>query len=1203
MEYRVLGPVEVLDDDGAPVDVGPRQQRALLALLLVNVGRVVSTERILDELWADDPEGKEKTLWVYISRLRSALEPARAAHSKGTVLVTRDHGYALTIDPDDVDAHCFGVLVEKGRALVRDNPTVAAELLTNALAMWRGEPYEDFTYDDFAQGEITNLRETQLSATEDRVDAEIRTGRQREVIGELDGLMRANPLRERPVELLMIALYRSGRQADALRTYQSHRRTVGEELGIEPSPELRRIEEQVLLHDPRLNPSGELASLELAQQTHNPFKGLQAFTEEDVAAFFGRDRLISEIVRRLAAGNRLVALVGASGSGKSSALRAGLIPTMRKGAVGDPDDWLVAQMVPGSRPFTELEAALLRSTLDAPESLAELLDHSEDGLLRAGLRLLPERSGRLLLVIDQFEELFTLVESEPERVQFIRNLEVALTDPHNRIVVALALRADFYDRPLAYGSLAALLGDSIINVVPLTPDELEEAAEGPAELAGVQFEPALLTRLLSDVAGQSGGLPLFQYALTELFDRRAGALLTAQAYQEMQGVGGAITRRAEEIYLGLAPSEQTACKQLFLRLVTIAEAGAWSRRRVAASEIVTIVEDVVDLQSVLDKFATFRLLTFDRDYASGSPTVEVAHEALLHEWPRLTEWIEEGRDDVIRHARFLTALGEWHAAEEKADYLLSGQRLSDYEKWANSSTMHLTSREQHFLDDAIAQREEQLAAEAERTARESKRDRQAKSRLRGLAAAGALLALVAIALLIAAFVGKPPRIVAVHGATGDFGINDLMVAGVASAADQFEVDIEQRQPLIDPVADLRELADTGADLIMVSSDFDQAVQLVAAEYPDVRFVGLDPVLIKSPAANITEMHFAVEDSAFLAGVTAALASQSATVGFIGGFQTLATERSRVGFERGATFEDAAVKVDSRYLGPMDVPWVKGNESPDLAYELAVEMYASGVDVIYHDAGNSSAGILQAAREMSEGDRHLWVIGSEVDQALTTPSAEDSAHVLASAIKRYDSAVVNAVDAFLAGELPAGDVELGLVESGVGLTHTGGHLDELGILGQVLIVEGEMLIDHIPPEPYAEVGPGWQYDADVTIHMVMGSDFCRVTKVDGAEAIDGRIRIPRGDRVIVRMDNQTDQVAGIGFRTIALETGLDQLAREAAAGIPPSLDGVLALSLIAPQASTTVSALMDGTPFVPNCFFFEPTHFPADFLPVIVSPAS
>ena len=430
---------------------------------------------------------------------------------------------------------------------------------------------------------------------------------------------------------------------------------------------------------------GVASVFESTQHTKNPFKGLHAFSEADVATFFGRDRLISDIVRRLSEGNSLVALIGASGSGKSSAVRAGLIPTMRKGAVGDADQWLFAQMVPGARPFTELEAALLRSTLDAPDSLAELLDHPEEGLLRAGLRLMPEGSGRLLLVIDQFEELFTLVDSEAERSRFIRNLEVALADPHGRIVVVLALRADFYDRPLAYGKFASMLGDSVINVVPLTPDELEAAAEGPAAIAGVQLETALLHRLLSDVAGQSGGLPLFQYALTELFDRRSDALLTARAYEDMGGVRGAITRRAEELYLDLDATEQAACKQLFLRLVTIAEAGAWSRRRVAASEIVTIAEDTVDLQSVLDQFGAFRLLTFDRDFATGSPTVEVAHEALLYEWERLNDWIDEGRDDVVRHARFLTALGEWQAAEKKPDYLLSGQRLIDYETWATAA--------------------------------------------------------------------------------------------------------------------------------------------------------------------------------------------------------------------------------------------------------------------------------------------------------------------------------------------------------------------------------------------------------------------------------------------------------------------------------------------------------------------------------------
>ena len=183
MEFRVLGPLEVLDDAGSPIDVGSKQQRALLALLLANANRVVATDRILEELWADAPEGKEKTLWVYISRLRSALEPARPAHSKSSVLVTRDHGYSLNIDLDSVDAHRFEELAERGRGLVRDNPAAANEALGKALEMWRGEPYEDFAYEEFAQPEIKRIDEIHLVATEDGIDASIRAGRHREVIG------------------------------------------------------------------------------------------------------------------------------------------------------------------------------------------------------------------------------------------------------------------------------------------------------------------------------------------------------------------------------------------------------------------------------------------------------------------------------------------------------------------------------------------------------------------------------------------------------------------------------------------------------------------------------------------------------------------------------------------------------------------------------------------------------------------------------------------------------------------------------------------------------------------------------------------------------------------------------------------------------------------------------------------------------------
>lgn len=1203
MDYHVLGPLEVLDDGGETVDVGSRQQRALLALLLANANRVVSTDRILEELWADDPEGKENTLWVYISRLRAALDPNAKNRSKSDVLVTRDHGYSLAIDLNDIDAHRFESEVERGRSLVKDDPEAASDVLSRALQLWRGEPYEDFSYEEFVRREVARLDELHLVASEDRLDAEIRGGRHREVIGDLHVLATDHPLRERPVELLMIALYRSGRPADALRAFQRHKRALGDELGIEPSPGLCRIEEQVLMHDARLKPPGRAA--DLAQEATNPFKGLEAFSEPDAATFFGRDRLVSDLLRRLADGHRLLTLVGASGSGKSSAVRAGLIPAIRKGAIGTAEDWLVAQMVPGSRPFTELEAALLRSALDTPDSLSELLDDPETGLLRAGLRLLPDTTSRLFLVIDQFEELFTLVESEDERTRFIRNLEVALEEPHGRIVVVLALRADFYARPLEYGTFASLLGNSVVNVVPLTPSELEAAAEQPASQAGVQFEPVLLTQLLTEVAGQIGGLPLFQYTLTELFDRRAGSVLTSGAYEEMGGVRGAVTRRAEELFVKLSPDEQEACKQLFLRLVKIADDGAWTRRRVAASEIVSITADVVDLQVVLDTFGSHRLLTFDRDHVSGSPTVEVAHEALLHEWERLSGWIDEGREDVLRHARFLTALREWEAADKNPDYLLSGERLDDYQRWAETSSLHLTAPERSFLYASIARQEEQRIAEQQRSARETKLDRQARRRLRGLAVGGAVLAALVTGILIVALTGQPPRIVAVHGPTGDAGANDLVLAGAASAESQFELEIERREPLIDAATDLEELARTGADLIVVSSGsgLDFAVEQVAPEYPDVHFVALDPVALHIEAPNITEMHFRVEESAFLAGSAAALTTTTDKVAFIGGLQDFTRESARTGFEQGVAFEDSGVEVISTYLGPLENPLATWNTNPELAKDLAITMYESGVDVIFHNVGESSAGIIAAARELSTPERHLWVIGSDVDQYQTARSDQDREHILTSTIKHHDTAVVQAVESFLRGDLPAGDVPIGSDEDGVGLSRQGGHLGSLGIDGALKNREGELAFGHITLATHVETSPRWQLPADVVVLLELGPDECRVLDVSGAELDGERLRVPRG--AVVRFDlvNNLDGVGGMAVRTAEHSIELAQLRAEAQNGIPTSFGPMLGITLAEARTSTSSAAVMTGSTFVPNCIDYENAGPGGDSIPaVIVSPS-
>jgi basic membrane lipoprotein Med (substrate-binding protein (PBP1-ABC) superfamily)/DNA-binding SARP family transcriptional activator len=1199
MEYRILGPIEVLEG-GVPVDIGSRQQRALLALLIVNVNRVVSTERILEEFWPDDPEGKEKTLWVYISRLRSTLEPGREARSRNTVLITRDHGYSLHVDPDDIDAHRFERTVEHGRTLVSDDPVAASTDLREALALWRGDALEDFAYDEFAQAEIARLEELRLVATEDRIDADLRSGLHRDTIGELVGIAREYPLRERPVSLLMTALYCSGRQADALRAFQVYRRTIGEELGIEPSPELSRLEEQVLLHDPRLAPVSTDGALLATTETTNPFKGLQAFSEADVATFFGRDRLITDIVRRLSGNRNLLALIGASGSGKSSVLRAGLIPAIRKGAVGDHESWLIAQMVPGARPFTELEAALLRSTLDSPDSLAELLDHPEDGLQRAALRLLREGSGRLLLVIDQFEELFTLVESEGERSRFIRNLEVALGDPHGRIVVVIALRADFYDRPLEYATFANLLSEGVVNTVPLSPDELEAAAERPAAIAGVQLEPTLLSRLLTDVAGQSGGLPLFQYALTELFDRRSGELLTASVYREMGGVQGAITRRAEELFGTLDVDEQEACKQLFLRLVTIIDADAWSRRRVAASEIVTIAVDTVHLQTVLDMFGSFRLLTFDRDHASGSPTVEVAHEALLWEWDRLRAWIEDGREDLLRHARFTTALTEWRTSGDKVDYLLSGDRLADYEQWARDSTLRLSTPEQRFLDASIDRREEQLQSEAQRSARESKLDRQSRRRLWGLAGGGALFAAVVVGVLIAVFGGDSPRIVLVHGVEGDFGINDLMIAGADAVERELDIEIERLEPLIDPEADLRHLVETGAALIIVGREFDLAMERVAPDYPEVRFVAIDPVFVHIELPSLTEFHFAVQDSAFLAGAAAARTSGTGVIGFVGGLQTLPAETSRTGFEQGALFADPDVTVVSRYLGPVENPLATAKTRPDLAFELSTAIFEGGADVIFHDAGESGSGVLHAAREMSTS-RQLWVIGSDTDEYQITTSEIDRSHILSSTIKRYDSAVVDAVSAFLEGTLESGEVVLGLDDDAVGLSRSGDYLKDID--GFLKILDGEVAFGHVNVLGNSIVGPQWQSEPDVTIRLDMTDTSCMVETDGDSELLDGRVRVERGTVVVFEYINRTDGVGGVSLRTVPPGVSLAELNEEAKVGIPASFGDMLAISFVEPGATTSVAAVMAGSPFVPNCFVFDRTDADVDFPAMIVSPGA
>jgi predicted ATPase/DNA-binding SARP family transcriptional activator len=295
MEFRVLGPLEVVEG-GEQIDVGARKPRVLLALLLINANRVVTTDRILEEMWGDDAHGKENALWVHVSRLRSVL----GGHE---VLVTRHHGYSLLVSSDAIDAHRFEVAANEGHALIEDDPVAASARLNEALGIWRGAAYEEFEDEPFAQVEITRLDELRLASIADRIDADLNAGESAGLVSELESLVRVHPLNERFVSQLMSALHRSGRTADALAAYERARRALSEELGIEPSRMLQIREREILVDDGTRPPS-----LPADRPPHN--------LPAETTRFVGRDAEVRGVTEAIA-DSRLVTLTGIGGVGKT----------------------------------------------------------------------------------------------------------------------------------------------------------------------------------------------------------------------------------------------------------------------------------------------------------------------------------------------------------------------------------------------------------------------------------------------------------------------------------------------------------------------------------------------------------------------------------------------------------------------------------------------------------------------------------------------------------------------------------------------------------------------------------------------------------------------------------------------------------------------------------------------------------------------
>ena len=517
------------------------------------------------------------------------------------------------------------------------------------------------------------------------------------------------------------------------------------------------MEFQKALRDGAATVEIELEELDFSEfellETKNPYKGLRAFQQADAADFFGRTEMINRVLDRLqepVVQSNFLAVIGPSGSGKSSLVKAGVLPALRAGRLPGSESWFYAEMVPGEVPLEELAAALLSvSTSPLPGIVDTLRDHV-DGLAQGVYEALPARDSKLLLMIDQFEELFTQVEHESDRQQFLDLILNAVNAEDSPIMIIATLRADFYDRPLLYQGFGELIRARTELVLPLNDEELVETISGPAFRVGAVLEEGLVETIIEDVREQPGALPLLQYALTELFERREGALLTIAAYQDIGGTLGALAKRAEEVYRRFKESGQNMARQMFLRLVTLGEGQEDTRRRILQTELLTLGDREV-VEDVIDRFGRYRLLTFDRDDATRSPTVEVAHEALIRGWERLREWLTESRTDIRLERELLHAAHDWEAAKKDKSYLMQGNRLLTFEEWAESTNLRLNELELEFLSASLAARDEREHQERLRQERERELERQKARNMRIAAAIFGVAAVLAVILSLFAF--------------------------------------------------------------------------------------------------------------------------------------------------------------------------------------------------------------------------------------------------------------------------------------------------------------------------------------------------------------------------------------------------------------------------------------------------------------------
>jgi DNA-binding SARP family transcriptional activator/WD40 repeat protein len=659
-----------------------RRDRVVLAALVAARTAVVPADRLAEALYGEQPAPTwRKAVQGSVARLRRALG-VRA-------IETTPVGYRLTVGDDDIDARRFESLYQRAVHMIEvGQPARAVPMLREALALFDGEPLADLEDWDPGRDEAARLLELRRQAEERLVEALLAEGRLDEATSAGIALTGREPLREQRWVLLAQALYRADRQADALRAIDRARRLLRDELGVDPGPALVAIQRAVLQHDPSLKGRDDRT---LPGTPTCPYKGLAAYDVEDTEVFFGRSEDIDGCVTQLLRTGAL-AIVGPSGSGKSSLVRAGVVPAVRR------REQAVFVITPG------------------PDPVARLAQIPADAAV----------------VVDQLEELFTITADPAQRQAFAQTLARRAV----RVPVAVTLRADFVAAVSTVPALARVVQSGLYLLGPMSEAQIRAAIEGPATRAGLRLEPGLVDLLVREVEGQSGALPLLSHALVETWSRRTDRILTVAGYQAGGGVQGAVAATADRVVDHLPPEGRRIARSVFLRLISFSDTGAPVRHRLRRADIVHDERSA----EVVDALLAARLLITDAE------TIEVAHEALGRAWPRLRTWLDEDREGqrLLRHLAVSAA--EWERTGRDPAELYRGARLRTAEEWVAATAPDLTPTERAFLDQSVARRraeEEDLAARAEI-------HRRANRRLRwSLAAVVTLLVGALVASLVA----------------------------------------------------------------------------------------------------------------------------------------------------------------------------------------------------------------------------------------------------------------------------------------------------------------------------------------------------------------------------------------------------------------------------------------------------------------------